>query len=181
MDLLEVRVHEDVVEPVPANAVSPAPSSPLTKCRQNKHSRLTVAAALVAVSDVVDADPDREQRVLARPWGALGLLARALEEVVRLDDERARRVPGRDERLVDRRAADGVVVRQDERRVQVHRQVVDVVRAARRGLAGVRGVAERVARRGKSARGVEPAGGVRVTAAFTQVNGECVVFVPVRG
>ena len=54
------------------------------------HSRLAIARPRIAATDVVHTDPDREQRVLARPRGVLGLLTRALEEVVHLPDERAR-------------------------------------------------------------------------------------------
>ncbi len=139
------------------------PLGPASRSRWT-NSRLAVPTPGVAVPDVVDADPDREQRVLARPRRALGLLARPLQEVVCLNGERTRRMARRDEALVDRRTADGVVVRQHEGRVELGCQDIDVVRAARRGLARVRGVAEGVARRGDGAGGVEPAGGVRVTA-----------------
>ena len=71
---------------------------------------------------------------------------------------------GGHERRVDRRAPNGVVVRQHERAVELHREHVDVVRAPRRRLARVCGVPERVAGRGDGARRVEPAGGIRVAA-----------------
>ena len=137
------------------------------------HSRVSVPALLVAVVNIVDSEPHREQRIAARPRGRRRPLRCPTLEVIHLLDEVARVERRRHKRRVDRRAADGVVVRQDERPVVLHRVEVDPVRTdARR--ARVRRVSERVARGGLSACHIEPAGSVRVAAAFPLVVSACI-------
>ena len=121
------------------------PSS-LLRTLLSSNSRVAIPTLVVAVPNVVDPDPHREQRVLARPRGRRGFVRRLAEELVHLVDQREdRRLVRRDERRVNRRAAIRVVVSQDERLV-VHRRVdVDPVRTPDGGVAGIGRVAERVA------------------------------------
>ena len=166
LNLGKVLVDELGREPVPPSAsistcIIPVPP-PRAYTQAALHSRVAVAALVVAIVDVVDPEPHREHRVLARPRRARGLLRDLPLEVVHLRDEVVRGERRLDERPVDRRAAPRVVVRQDERLVELHGREVDPVRADA-GVPRVGGVAHRVPGRGDRAGGFEPAGGVRVS------------------
>ena len=162
-----------VSENLSSDVSNPLPLLHAHTQQQHAHSRAAVAATVIAVVDIVDPEPDREHRVLARPRRRRGFPPPELVlELLHLLDE-VERVERRLHQLrVDRRSRCRVVVRQDERLVELDRDEVDPVRAdARR--ARVVGVAERVAGGGLRAPVVEPAGGVRITAAFQDGIGEC--------
>lgn len=97
---------------------------------RSSDSRITVSALVVAVADIVDSDPHREERIAARPWSKCGLARRLSHELVHLVDQRKHCWLVRlDERGVDRGATVGVVVSQDERLVVYRGVDIDPVRA----------------------------------------------------
>lgn len=102
---------------------------------RSNNSRITVTRLIVRVPDIVDPNPEREQRVVARPRGRSGFRGSAGQELVHLvrQGEHGRLVRG-DERCVDGRAAVSVVPRQDEGLVVDGRVDVDPVRAADCGV-----------------------------------------------
>ena len=81
---------------------------------KNIRKRAPRAIVRVAMRDIVDADPDREERIFARPRARRGLLPRPRKELRDLvHDGHHRRQVGHDEVRVDRGAVVCVVVRQD--------------------------------------------------------------------
>ncbi len=92
--------------------------------------RIAVPALVVAVSDIVDPHPHREERVAARPRGEYWLARRLAHELVHLVDQRQHRRRVRlHERRVDSGAAIRVIVCQDQRLVVYRRVDIDPVRA----------------------------------------------------
>ena len=98
--------------------------------------RIPVPALIIAIPNIINPNPHRKQRILARPRRRRGFARRLAHELVHLVDQREhRRLVRLDKRGVDRRAAVRVVVRQDEGLV-VHRGVdVYPVGASDRGVA----------------------------------------------
>jgi hypothetical protein len=112
---------------------------------QRIRERRTVAGLVVRVSNIVDANPDREQRV--RRLGILGRVS--CREPVHLVDKRENgRVMGFDQRGVDGSIVVCEVVREDDRVVRLRSCDVDLVLAAARGSTRVGWVAERVTEAG---------------------------------
>ena len=153
-----------VSENLSSNVSNPPPL--LHVHTQRRHSRAAIASVVVAVVDIVDPEPNREHRVLTRPRRRRGLPPPDLVlELFHLLDE-VERVERRLHQIrVDSRPGCCIVVGEDERLVELDRVVVDPVRTDA-SLARVIRIAERVTRGGNRARGAEPAGGVRVAAAF---------------
>lgn len=96
--------------------------------RSINHLRVAASALVVRVADVVDADPEREQGVVARPRCARRLACDRSKELVHLVREGQNRRLVRLHKLrVDRRATIGKVVGQRQRRIILYGHDVDPV------------------------------------------------------
>ena len=93
--------------------------------------RAAVSALIVGVADVVDTNPEREQRVDTGPRSIHGFARDGGQKLIHLvcQGQHRRRVR-RNEGRVDRRAAVGVVVREDERLVILDGVDVDPIGSA---------------------------------------------------
>ena len=144
----EPALHQYRLHPQrPFNSLSPIPIQPK------------------AIPNIIDPNPHREQRALARPRRLRRLRPRALLKLPHLVHKAQHRVLVRRHQLrIRRRAPIRVVVREDEGGVVLRGEVGDPVLATGGGPAGVRGVADGVGGGGELAGGVEPGLGVRVAA-----------------
>lgn len=131
--------------------------------RAGLHS--AVSRVRVAVSDIIDADPDGKERVGTCPGRGCRLARDRCQELVDLVDNRKHSwLIRRDKGRIDGRTAVRIVVGVQQGVVISGRKVADPVRAAGGTVPGEGGVADGVGRVGQRAADVEACLGVRVSA-----------------
>jgi len=128
---------------------------------ESVRERSTISRIRIAISDIINANPNRKQRVRARPRCRRRLASNRAQEFIHLIRHRQyRRLIRRNEVGVDRRSTVSVVVCVDEGLVVGGREVSDPVRASRGTIAGERRVADRVGVVRESAGDIETGLGV---------------------
>ena len=100
----------------------------------SRNSRVPASTLIVRVTEVIDADPEREQRIFASPWGACGLACNGSEKLVHLVCHREdRRLEWCDKVRVDGRTAVREVISERQRLVEFYSGSVDPVHSTNSG------------------------------------------------